>query len=177
MSIVLAFAGKIGSGKTTVTKALAAVLRCQRVSFGDYVRDVVSQRGLAQTRETLQLVGTELLERDLRGFCREVLVSCGWKSGEMLMIDGLRHAETIEPIRQIVKPADLKIVFLALDDQIRRERLVLRDNGDEAAITRAEDHSSERQVGFLAERADLVIQGSQPVSEIVGQITKWIKCQ
>jgi dephospho-CoA kinase len=50
---VVGFSGRIASGKSAISKALAADIGCRRVSFGDYVRKVAAERGLAPTREAL----------------------------------------------------------------------------------------------------------------------------
>ena len=44
--LVLAFAGRIASGKSTFSMGLAQVLGWPRVSFGDYVRQVARHSGL-----------------------------------------------------------------------------------------------------------------------------------
>jgi len=178
MAVVYAFAGRMGSGKTTLTKALAKAVGCKRASFGDYVRHVVKGRGLKQTRENLQKIGTELLEQDRLGFCSEVLYHSGWTPGEPLVIDGLRHAETIELIQQLVSPLRLKIVYIKVDDGIRLERLSARGEGERDALSVAESHTSEQQVGtILAQRADLTIDGGGSIQESTRKIVEWIQNQ
>src|SRR5437879_891815 len=99
---VIALSGKLGSGKTTISSAIATLLGWRRVGFGDYVRKVVRERGLEETRQNLQVVGTELLEADPREFCKAVLSSGGWTSGEPLIIDGLRHVRTIAIVQELI---------------------------------------------------------------------------
>src|SRR5437667_11684940 len=98
MALAVAFSGKLGSGKTTVSSSLAEALKWPRTSFGDYVREILRSRGLEQTRDNLQRFGTQLLNDDPRAFCRSVLLSCGWTPGDNLIIDGLRHLRTIQII-------------------------------------------------------------------------------
>jgi dephospho-CoA kinase len=178
MAAVLAFAGRMGSGKTTLTTALARALGCKRASFGDYVRHVVAARGLEQTRENLQRIGTELLEQDRLGFCRAVLQYAGWVPGEVLVIDGLRHSETIDLIQQLVSPLRLRIVYLAIDDDTRLERLGARGEGEREALLSAEAHSSEQQVtSILARRAHLTVDSGIPVQECVRRVMEWAQNQ
>ena len=127
MPQVIAFAGKIGSGKTTITKSLADALAWPRASFGDYVRKVVHERGLKETREILQSVGTEILRADPPGFCNSVLASSGWEPGQSLLIDGLRHVETIEIIGRLTQGAPLRIVFVRIGEKARLRRLEERE--------------------------------------------------
>lgn len=178
MAAVFAFAGRMGSGKTTLTTALAKALGCRCASFGDYVRHVVKARGLEQTRENLQRIGTDLLEQNRLAFCNEVLRYAGWTPGDALVIDGLRHAETIHLIRQLVSPLRLEIVYLEIDDAIRLERLRARGEGERETLSLAEAHSSEQQVtSILAQRADLTIDGGNSVQESVRRIVEWIQNQ
>jgi len=54
---------------------------------------------MKDTREVLQVLGTEILRSDPGNFCQSVLAHCGWNAGQNLLIDGLRHEETIEIIK------------------------------------------------------------------------------
>ena len=178
MAAVLAFAGRIGSGKTTLTTALAEALGCKRASFGDYVRYVVNARGMPATRENLQRIGTDLLEHDKLVFCDAVLRYSGWTPGTSLVIDGLRHAETIDLICQLVSPLKFRIVYLEIDEDTRLERLGLRGEGGREALSLAESHSSEQQViSILARRADLIVDGGNSIQESVHRIVEWIRSQ
>jgi dephospho-CoA kinase len=178
MAMVVAIAGKIGSGKTTITKSLASELGWPRASFGDYVRSAASARGLAQSRTNLQELGTLLLRSDPREFCKAVLTSARWQTGESLIIDGLRHAETIPILRELVTPAVLKIVLVAISEDTRLKRLAERGEGDASRITLVEGHSSELQVGsVLGTIADIVVSGERPSNAIVSELTRWIRNQ
>jgi dephospho-CoA kinase len=132
----------------------------------------VRRQGLEGTRDNLQRIGSELLDSDPEAFCALVLMSCGWKAGQNLIIDGLRHVETIEIIRRLVHPAWLKIVFISVPESTRLERL--RQRGESDVVT-ADRHSSEQQVGSAVySRADLVIEGNRPLRLIITELTEWI---
>ncbi len=174
MPQIVAFAGKIGSGKTTITKSLADILAWRRASFGDYVREVARQRGLDDTREVLQVVGTELLRADIRGFCRSVLAHSGWRPGQNLLIDGLRHLETVEVIREITQAATFSIVFVKISEEVRLQRLLSREGSDERR-TQVERHSSEAQVtSLLAGIADRTFDNDGLLQDTVSEIVEWI---
>jgi dephospho-CoA kinase len=172
MLLAVAFAGKIGSGKTTVTTALAKALGWPRASFGDFVRKVARERGVPETRRNLQELGTRLLESDAFDFCNSVLSSSGWRTGENLIMDGLRHVETVEIIRKLVQPAVLKIVSVSVSEATRAHRL--RNRG-ESGVASIEAHSSEQQVtSVLQKHADLEIDGDRPLEIIVAELLRWI---
>jgi dephospho-CoA kinase len=101
---VIAFAGRIGAGKSSVAKALADHLGWKLASFGAYVRTVVSSRGLSLSRESLQAVGEELEAKDTTALCRAVLNAAFWQPGEPLVIEGIRHVRVLEILKTLVAP-------------------------------------------------------------------------
>lgn len=178
MAFVIAFAGKIGSGKTTTSIAVSQALGCKRASFGDYVRHVVSMRRLELTRENLQRIGTEVLETDTFEFCRNVLTYSGWSPGEPLVIDGLRHSETIPVLNQLVSPARLWVVYIDLDEQSRFQRLGICHDTQARALASADAHSSELQVAtILYEIADVILDGRKPIKDSVASVLEWMAKQ
>jgi dephospho-CoA kinase len=176
--LVIAFSGKLGSGKTTISDATAKALGWPLVGFGDYVRKVVLERGLAGTRENLQAVGAELLEGDSCDFCKAVLSSGGWTWREPLLVDGLRHVRTIAIIQKLISPAKLRIVSISVSEVTRLQRLGQRSQLDAASISTIEAHSSEQEVSsILCNHADLVINGEKPVNVLVAEVVQWIRAQ
>jgi dephospho-CoA kinase len=176
MLIALALTGKIGSGKTAVTTAIAKALNWPRASFGDYVRAVAREQDIAPTRQSLQKLGTELLNQDPKQFCASVLSSSGWVAPGNLVIDGLRHRETVALIRDLVRPALLKIVLIQVSEPTRLTRVREREGIDLQSIAAFDSHSSEAQVtSGLYDVADLVIDGEQPLAETVGELSRWIE--
>ena len=177
MAFVVAFAGKIGSGKTSISTMVSRVLGCKRASFGDYVRNVVSTRGLELTRENLQRVGTEILEANTFEFCRNVLSYSGWSQGEPLVIDGLRHSETIPVLNQLVSPTRLQVVYMEIDDQSRLERLGICGETQVALLASADAHSSEQQLTALHDIADLIVDSRKPIEDCVASVLEWMAKQ
>jgi dephospho-CoA kinase len=176
--LAVAFAGKIGSGKTAVSIALAKTLGWSRSSFGDYVRVQTQERGLPTNRHNLQLVGTELLRDDIRSFCHSVLRSSGWTKGHNLVIDGLRHVETIEIIRELVHPAKLRIIFVDVSDATRIQRLRQGRLDEYDGLAKAESHSSEQQVVAIRQSwADLIVDGEKPIQAIIEELSTWLTQQ
>jgi dephospho-CoA kinase len=143
---VIGFSGRIASGKSAISKSLAADIGCRRVSFGDYVRKVAAERGLPPTREVLQSLGEELESADVKRFCQNVVDLAEWQLGSSLVIDGIRHVQVLENLRSLVKPMPLILVFVEADDSRRTSRLAERGEGEEARLGLVESHSTERDV-------------------------------
>ena len=78
--LVICFSGRIGSGKSSVTKALANALHWRRASFGDYVRArVAEQGGDPASREDLQNLGQALVEANPEAFAVAVIHAAGYE--------------------------------------------------------------------------------------------------
>jgi ribosome-binding protein aMBF1 (putative translation factor) len=173
--LVLGFAGKIGSGKSTISAEVARVLGWTRASFGDYLRIVAKSNGFGETREVLQELGASLVEKSAEEFCRAVLAHYQWSAGEPLVVDGIRHAEVVDALRRLVAPLELRLVFLDVDDSTRRHRLSQLDADIPKKLELVEAHPTEDQVSErLPSLADLRLPGNQPVAQLVSTVVNWV---
>lgn len=168
---VVAFSGRIGSGKTTLCKAVATQLGWPYTSFGEYVRRIARERGLDDTsRSVLQDVGLTLIAAGWDSFCQGVLDDVGWKSGTPLLLDGIRHLEALQTLRRLVSPLDLMLVYIDVSDSVRSSRLAARQHGL-GDLGRHEEHSTERQVAtLLRSKATTILDGSLAVEELAGMV-------
>jgi len=173
-NVVIALAGPIGSGKSTLSFAIAEVLGLPRASFGDYVRSVARQRGLTEGRETLQLIGFELIRNGWGPFCEAVLSQAGWKKGEGVVVDGIRHIGVIETLLQMTAPSRLVLVFVSIGERERQVRLVQKGIKDKEEQIKIESHPTEVQVKSLESKADLILDGTRPPPELIDQIMKYL---
>ena len=173
-SVIVTFSGAIGSGKSTLSRAIAKRLGFSRVSFGDHVKLIAGQRGIAQTRESLQEVGVSLIEAGWEGFCRSVLSQASWKVGQSLVVDGVRHVEALQTLRRITAPSRVVSVFVRLSESERKSRFEQAGTPN-APLVQWASHSTEIQTGtMLPEVADLILDGSQPLEEEADRVEQWI---
>lgn len=173
MGTVLALSAPIKTGKSFVGKPFAKKSGWDYVSFGNYVRLITEQRGLPAQREVWQEVGEELIRHDLEAFCRGVLAQApNWKPGKPLLIDGVRHVEVNNLLREIVAPSKYILAWLAVDEETRIERLIREEVDEIDAIQRIESHSTENQVKtVLPYIADYIIDGSVPLPELIEKLS------
>jgi adenylate kinase family enzyme len=172
MRCILALSSRIGAGKSTLARALAERFGIPRISFGDYVRTVAQQRGLDESRRTLQDLGESLVEADPIDFTRAVLEKGDWKSGAV--IDGVRHLVIYESLQELVAPLPVLLIYVEVEESIRLNRLVARGlNLVEIKI--ADAHPTEAQVrGVLHDRAVFRIQGDRAPAESVQSVSEWL---
>ena len=175
-AIVLAPSGRIASGKTTLSEAVASSLGWPRVAFGDYVRSVARTQRLPESRSALQDLGATLIEEQgWDGFCRSVLAQADRKPGDSLVVDGVRHVEAIAALRPLLAPAELLLVFLKVEPTIREARLARRPRPAEDSLKPVDLHSTEVQLSaILPSLANLTVDGTRPLKDLVPTIVQWL---
>jgi dephospho-CoA kinase len=153
---------------------LATILNYKYASFGNYVRKVATRIGYVDpTRAQLQEVGERLVKDEAQSFCQSVLRDAEWFQGEGLIIDGIRHLHILEILREICFPQKFFLIYMAVDESIRQERVISR--GRDRELTLAIKHSTELQVEeVLRLRADLIVDGSRTVENNVQLISQWL---
>ncbi len=173
---VVAFSGRIASGKSTISQGVATTLGWPRASFGDYVRETALSRGFdPEDRSVLQEIG-ELLVRDPDVFCRSVLARFGFVHGQGFVIDGIRHLEVLEELRRAVAPQEVCLIYVEAPETAIHRRL-MEERVEDGKIDAWEQHSTETQVqGSLAGLAELVVQNSdaRPMSETAQEILRFL---
>ena len=118
--LLVCFSGKMGSGKTSTSIAVANALACGYASFGGYLRDLVVNRGGdPDCRQTLQDLGQHLVQQDAESFCRNVLARADFVPGGDFVLDGVRHVQVLEHLDRIAAPSDVRLIFLKADTELR----------------------------------------------------------
>jgi cytidylate kinase len=172
---IIAFAGQRGSGKTTISEAVANVLHWPRASFGDYLRATAKRQGLADATENLQELGAALV-KEPDSFCDAVLTFSKWEAGEPLIVEGVRHESILESLRRKVAPLEVRLVYLDISEAERFKRLTQREVSTEQRIDAVENHSTESQVkSVLADAADFRVSTEESTELVVGRIVEWIQ--
>src|ERR1700683_879321 len=137
--MIVAFAGRIASGKSAVSRALATHYGVPWVSFGNAVRTEAERRGLGDSRQTLQDLGDELIADGWDGFCALVIGQVGWDGRQMLVVDGVRHRGAM---RALQEQASLFVVFVAASEE-RRSAWNAERGITDADAAMAEHHPNE----------------------------------
>jgi len=172
---IIVVSGKIASGKTTFAHALANHLGVDCIGFGDEVRSIAESRGLPLTREMLQSVGEEQVRDRPRAFCEAVLRRANYQPGQGLVLEGLRHAEILALLRELLSPVKLVHVHILSSEEERQQRIATRARPGDVAVRETEEHSTEAQLmRTLPTLADVTVDGSRPVADIVSEAAKSI---
>lgn len=158
---VIGFTGKIGSGKSSVAHVTAQDLGVACASFGDYVRSVAPGLGLNPSdRGVLQDIGN-LLVKYPHEFCTQVLGQVGYRQGNSVVIEGIRHKQILDELKNLTAPARFVLVYVQTDESVIERRLH-QEGLPEPKIQLLEHDRTEAQVATLLPKlADLVVDGSR----------------
>lgn len=175
MTMLVCFSGQIGSGKSSVSSAVAITLGWRRTGFGEFLRDeIVRTGGDPQSREALQNLGQRLIETDPEAFCRSVLAAGGFTPGDDFLIDGVRHVEIFRILGRIAAPSTARLLFLSVDEAHRLARVA--DRADKDDFARAATHRVEAELrDDLPALADAVVDATRPFDDVVADCLANIK--
>jgi hypothetical protein len=175
MSLLLCFSGQIGSGKSSVSTAVAAALGWRRTGFGDYLRNEIDRLGGdPNDRKALQDVGQKRVEYDSVAFCHDVLDAGGFQPGEDFFIDGIRHVTIFEILATLTKPTQARLLFLGALETTRDARV--RARADAQDFVRASAHHVENELqDVLPQHADAVVDAEQALDLVVANCLKLVR--
>jgi adenylate kinase family enzyme len=172
--VVIAFAGPIGSGKTTISRALAKRLHCKLASFGDYFRKTAARLGHDPAdRTSLQRLGEEQVRLSPDNVCRELLISSDWRPSDgTIVIDGVRHVEILVALKRAIAPLSIFLVYVQRD-KIRATLLSTQVGKHNMELFDA--HTTELQNDVLRSSADAVVCAADDPTAIVGRIVRQLE--
>jgi hypothetical protein len=166
----IGLSGQPGSGKSSLASILGLRTSWPKAAFGDYLRHIAARRGLGTDRASLQQLGEEQIALGWEAFCVAVLNHSGWKRGHGLVVDGIRHVDAVGTLNKLIYPQSLYHVHLAIDEELRHNRLASRD-GFQALFDTSEEHSTEAEVkSALPNAADMVVDAARPVEQLADDI-------
>lgn len=169
------FSGPIGSGKTSVSKQVAATLGYGWNSFGATVKRIAIERSVPVQRENLQALGERLIADEPRQFCHRVLQEAEGTTLKPVVIDGLRHAHIRGVLQELSRPRSLVCIYVHVDDATRFSRIQQRDALTPEKIRTLDAHSTESEVSErIRGLADFVADNNGQVSACSAAVLKWL---
>ena len=165
---VVGISGRIAVGKSCIARALAVVLECQVLSFGDFVRARATSVGASLSRESLVAIGQSLVDRDCQGFVASTISFADWSPGDRLVIDGIRHHCVRAALVATAANQQFLHVHVRSSESVRYRRLQRRQELRDLASLDADP--TEGEVTALGAAADLVVRGDREVDTVVPKI-------
>ena len=133
---------------------------------------MAAARGIPEEGDALQNLGESLIrELSFEGFCRAVIEESQWVSGESLVVDGIRHVNAYDAIKVIVAPVQARLFFVDVPREVRQVRAQNRGRSDRTDLTKADTHSTEKEVhGALKTLADHVLDGTVVLETLIARV-------
>lgn len=170
---VVTLSGAIGTRRSDIAVALVARLGWPRVKFSDYIKSRLQEAGgQPEDRRMLQKFGQELVQTDVEGFVAGVLEQAdGWKRGQDLVVDGLRHTEVRLALLNAVKPSTLYYVHVEVDEPTRQSTAESVRGIQERLLYRYDQDLTEAQLPkILPAYADQIVDGSLPPGLVADKV-------
>ena len=168
---IIAFGGASQTGKTTLGRRLAEHCHCKFVSFGDYVRQQAQARGISDpTRVDLQNLGQQLVNSGINRFCRDVLNTVHFVSGQRLVVDGIRHTEALSAISHISGGQPIKLIYLHAPMKVRESRYQHQYSLHVIDVHPVESQTAKQ----IKDSADLVLDASTDLDTSFSHILAWL---
>jgi hypothetical protein len=104
----------------------------------------------------LQAVGLSLVAADLVKFRELVLADAGFVPGRGMVIDGIRHLDTVRILRDLVAGQALKVVYLESSSVDRQDRISLTTED----LCKLDSHPVEAETLAIRKIADLILDTS-----------------
>lgn len=162
--MLIAFTGSIGAGTSSLSARVADLLGWPRVKFSDHIREVAAAQGSDPDDLTVQQALGQTLVRDrLEEFVEAVLARAEWRTGQNLVVDGLRHVEVRTEILRQIGNIPLHVVHVELPLSERAENRGIAP----AELGQHDAELSEAQLKrILPQYANLSLDGARDHGEL-----------
>lgn len=166
--------GPICAGKTTLARNLQGSLQWQVIVTSSTIARVSRERGLPESRRTLQDVGFELATVHCRRFARMLLEDHAWQGGRGLIVDGVRSYELYSALELEVAPMPQRLVYLDLPLDIRIRRARRRDSISTEELVAIEKHPIEAGIRSMRAASHYVADATRSPVDLAVDVREWL---
>ncbi len=160
MKLVVVLSGSVGSGKSTVGRAVLGAVSGLRISTREVI---VRLKDVESKREPLQRAGDELDRAT--GFswvADEVARVAGGGADGVVVVDAVRRPEQVEILRKRFPGLVRHVHLVASSEELERRHAGRpREVVEPDSYAAVQENETERQVGSLAARADVVLDAAR----------------
>ncbi len=173
MRLVVGLAGRMGSGKGSVSDYLHGEYGASQYRFSGILMDILERLHLALERVSLQKLGVALR----RDYGEDVIVKALKKDldgdeAEIGVIDGIRYENEVDMLRGF---EDSILIFLTAPARTRYERCIKRTEKAESGMSfedfmEAEGRETERYIDEIGEKAEHVVENTGSLEELFEKV-------
>ncbi len=169
IDLAIVIIGKICSGKSTLSKKLSSELNIPIASFGNYLYTISQEMSLPTDRESLQDLGTKLINESYRDFLENVITHVPNQTNK-LIFEGVRHKVIFEEIKRISNR--MISFYLEVENKERLRRFLNREkvidlSANEDTFNERNKHQVESEVDILKSYCDYRILSTDNAFEIM----------
>jgi hypothetical protein len=103
-------------------------------------------------------------------FCKMVLEQVKWTRGMSLVVDGIRHLEAFETLKELTQPTKAFLVFVAVDSDTQSRRPEERSHRSPDDTVATEPLVTDLEISRVECSADIKLDGNKSIDLILERI-------
>lgn len=178
MKLVIGLTGKIGSGKTAVSRHIQDKYGGKEHRFSKILMDILDRLYLPHERTYLQKLG-----KSLRSDLGPDVIANAFKKdiendhSNILLVDGIRYENEVEMLKGFENSF---LIFITAPPELRYERCITRREKGEEKITykqflENEEAETEKQIETVGQKADYIIENTGTLDELSKKIDEMME--
>ncbi len=173
MTLYVGLSGRIGSGKTVVSKHLQDEYGAIEHRFSNILEDVLKRLYIPIERETLQRLGKtirielghDVLVKAMRGDLEK-------ETADVVIVDGVRYKNEVSMLKGLKNSV---LIFLSAPPEMRYERVVKRGTRGEASIsfeefTKNEKAATEKELEVVEQKVDYILENTGTIEDMLQKV-------
>jgi dephospho-CoA kinase len=167
--LFVAFAGHMGSGKTSAAEYLRSTYSFQYARYSAVLREWLTPR--EPSRDELRVFGWEVMSGGRQGELNTALIA-SIERCRSAAIEGLRHPIDFDSLANAFAPS-LHLIFIHADDELRFRRLRSRF-ATRQEFASAMEHPVEASINQLQPRADITLANESSLDDLHKSLDTWL---
>lgn len=157
MKKIFILVGFSGSGKTSLVNSLDCD-NLEIISAGKIFSNIAQSHSISTSRIDIQDFAISYFKNKGYDFFIDLIVSEINNSVHSVLIEGLRHYKVINKLKEIFD--NIKIIFINVEKEIRKNRLIERDNYTIIQVEKLQNHSIEKELINVKNKSNYIVHNN-----------------